>query len=220
MNGRNRPVAKPSAITAKRPGWPTRLGGAGLTVLLAACSWVPASPTLTASASAEPTASRAQPLTPSIIPTGPVQLASVERECTNDRFTIQVPAGWWYAATGPSACLYLNREPFELAGFEPTDRVAIEIRWVEGDVGTTSEIVMREELVIDGEPAVRWELVTGGQPGGVLPPDLHIYQYIVQLGPLPETGPNLLAQTMSWFEEYLENREVLDAMMATLRLSG
>lgn len=153
-------------------------------------------------------------------PVGPVRLATEETECINDRFAVHVPAAWWYAATGPSACLYLNRQPFELAGFEPTDRVAIEIRWVESDVGTTSEIVMRDELVIDGEPAVRWELVTGGQPGGVLPPDLRIYQYIVQLGPLPETGPNLLAQTMSWFEEYRENREVLDAIMTTLRLPG
>lgn len=154
------------------------------------------------------------------VPTGPVQLAADGTDCTNDVFAVQVPAGWWYAATGPSACLYFNRERFELAGFEPTDRVAIEIRWVEGDVGTTGEVVSREDLRIDGEPAVRWEIVTGGEPGGVLPPNLHVYQYIVQLGPLPEAGPNLMAQTMSWFEEYLENQTVLDAIMATLRLAA
>lgn len=152
------------------------------------------------------------------MPTGPVQLATEGTKCTNDRFTVEVPAGWWYAATGPSACLYFDREPFELAGFEPTDRTAIEIRWLEGDVGTFDEIMTREELVIDGRPAVRWELRTGGEPGGMLPPNLLITQYIVQLGPLPEAGPNIMAQTMSWFEEYLDNQKVLDAIMASFRL--
>lgn len=196
------------------------IAGFALGIVLAACSSSLSPATTRAPASDEPSALESATMSEGPAPVGPVQLATEETECTNDRFTVQVPAGWWYAASGPSACLYLNRQPFELAGFEPTDRVAIEIRWVEGDVGTTSEIVMRDELVTDGEPAVRWELITGGQPGGVLPPDLHIYQYIVQLGPLPETGPNLLAQTMSWFEEYLENQEVLDAIMGTLRLAG
>jgi hypothetical protein len=194
-----------------------RIAGMALGLVLAACTAIP-SPTPTASSRA--TESPAPTVSESAVSTGPVQLATEGIECANDRFAIHVPAGWWYAASGPSACLYFNREPFEIAGFEPTDRVAIEIRWLEGDVGTFDEIVMREDLMIDGEPAVRWELVTGGQPGGVLPPDLHIYQYIVQLGPLPETGPNLLAQTMSWFEEYLENQQVLDAIMGTLRLAG
>jgi hypothetical protein len=135
-------------------------------------------------------------------------------------FAVQSPAGWWFAATGPSACTFLNREEFGLAGPEPTDRVAVEFRWVEGDVGTTDEIISREELVIGGRPAVRWEIVSrGGGEGGVLPPNIHFYQYVVQLGPLPEAGPNLMAQTTSWFAEYEQNREVLDALMATLRLT-
>lgn len=196
-----------------------RLAALALAMTLAACGSSPP-PASTASRAAEPPESVAATMVPSASPAGPVAFAAEERECTNDVMAVRIPAGWWYAATGASACLYLNRDPFELAGFEPTDRVAIEIRWVEGDIGTTDQIRMREELTIDGEPAVRWELVTGGQPGGVLPPDLHFYQYIVQLGPLPETGPNILAQTTSWFEEYEDNRDVLDAIMATLQLAG
>ena len=190
-----------------------RIAGMALGLLLAACS---ASPSSTPTATESPAATMSE----SPVPTGPVQLATERTECANDRFTLQAPAGWWYAASGPSACLYFNREPFELAGFEPTSGVHIEIRWVEGDLGTTGEIVSRENIRIDGEPGVRWEIITGGEPGGVLPPNLHIYQYVVQLGPLPESGPNLMAQTLSWYEEYLENQEVLDAIMATLRLAG
>lgn len=195
-----------------------RLAGIALGIVLAGCSSTPSPTTVTTSP--QPTDSPAPTTSESTVPTGPVHLAADGTACTNDVFAVQVPAGWWYAATGPSACLYFNREPFELAGFEPTDRVAIEIRWVEGDVGTTGEIVSREDVRIGGEPAVRWEIITGGEPGGVLPPNLHVYQYVVQLGPLPEAGPNIMAQTMSWFDEYLENQDVLDAIMVTLRLSG
>lgn len=166
------------------------------------------------------------PLLPSPLPTattspqpaGPVALAPEDSRCQNDTFEITVPQGWWYVATGPSSCLFIHRQQFGLPGPEPSERVAIEIRVIEGDVGTTSEVMSEERLQIDGRPAVRWELVSRGSEGGVLPPNTRIYEYVVQLGPVSESGPNLVARTLSWFEEYPENREVLDAVMASLRL--
>lgn len=207
-----------------------RLAGMALAIVLAACSANSASspaptgpagsqaPTMSPSpAPTGPEESPSPAVSDSPAPTGPVRLATEGTKCTNDRFTVEVPAGWWYAASGPSACFYFNREPFELAGSEPTIDVQIEIHWIEGDVGTFYEIINRKEFVIDGRPAVRSELRTGGEPGGFLPPNLLITQYSVQLGPISETGPNLLAETRSWFEEYLDNQKVLDEIMASLR---
>jgi hypothetical protein len=142
-------------------------------------------------------------------------------ECQNDTLGIRlkVPAGWWYSS-GRSPCQFLNRERFDLAGSEPLDRVAIEIRMLPGDVGTVDAVVKEEHMEIDGRPATVWELHVQGSEGGVLPPNTRLYEYIIQLGPVSEFGPNLLASTSTLSPGYEENRLILDEVMQSLRLLG
>lgn len=185
-------------------------------VVLAACGAEPndsqsVGPSAASDGSPSPDASTSQ--SPPLVDVGPVV-------CESERLgiVIEVPDGWFHTRSGPSACQFLNPDPFDMAGPEPTGRVAIEVRLIEGDVGTTDQILSREDLQVDGKSAVRWELRTGD--GDVFPAGTLITQYVVQLGPLPEAGPNLLVQTTSVSAPYEGNRDTLDEMMTAMKLPG
>lgn len=192
-----------------------RAAGVAFAVVLTACGpFASASPSTGPSlprTSATPQASTSPPLP--LVDAGPMV-------CDSERLglMIEVPDGWFYTRFGPYACQFLNPDPFEMAGSEPNARVAIEVRLIEGDVGTTNQILSREELQLDGKSAVRWELGIG--EGDVFPPGTLITQYVVQLGPLPEAGPNLLVQTTSVSTPYESNRDTLDEVMTTMKLPG
>lgn len=195
--------------------WRRRAAGVAFAVVLTACG--PEATTSPSTVHAAPSGAASPHETgspsPPVVDVGPAA-------CENERLgiVIEVPGDWFHTRSGPSACQFLNPDPFEMAGPEPNGRVAIEVRLIEGDVGTTNQILSREDLQVDGKSAVRWELRTS--EGDVFPSGTLITQYVVQLGPLPETGPNLLVQTTSISAPYESNRDTLDEVMSTIRLPG
>ncbi|MGH2446411.1 MAG: hypothetical protein ACRDGD_10285 [Candidatus Limnocylindria bacterium] len=123
-------------------------------------------------------------------------------------FTTAFPESWWTNTrfADVPGCVYLAPTSFEIPDdpAQVPEGVAITIRRVEGDVGTTfEEITGYGTLVVDRLPAVRWEL--GGST----------YQVIVQLGGVPEFGPNLVLTTGA---DPL-HRAVLDQVVGRLRVS-
>jgi hypothetical protein len=122
---------------------------------------------------------------------------------TNAEFG-EVPPCSWFAPTE-----YETGAPGELP-----DDVAIEIKVIDGDRGYEGEVVRRDEGMIGAtQPATRVEVV---ELGGVT-----AYEYVVQLGPTLEEGPNLVARTSSEMGgDFDLNRAILDRMMSTMEFIG
>jgi hypothetical protein len=143
----------------------------------------------------------------------------VERfTCENldDGYQVDFPAAWNANAEfgGVPPCSWFAATEYEGGGpGDVPDEVAIEIFVVDGDRGYLVDITERAEGVIGAtQPAVR-VIVTDG--------DVTAYEYVVQLGPTPEEGPNLVARTTSEMGgDFDLNRAVLDRMMATMEFIG
>jgi len=115
-----------------------------------------------------------------------------------------VPPCSWFAPTE-----YETGAP----GTVPAE-VAIEIFRIDGErTYGSAEVTDREEgLVGVTQPAYRATITTD---------DEEIYEYVIQLGPTPEEGPNLVARTSSEIGGDFElNMAVLDRMMATMEFIG
>jgi len=115
-----------------------------------------------------------------------------------------VPPCSWFAPTE-----YETGAP----GTVPAE-VAIEIFRIDGErTYGSAEVTDREEgLVGVTQPAYRATITTD---------DEEIYEYVIQLGPTPEEGPNLVARTSSEMGGDFElNMAVLDRMMATMEFIG
>lgn len=89
------------------------------------------------------------------------------------------------------------------------DEIAIRIDYLEGDFGHFEEPMRREEVIVGGtQEAVRIEFEDS-------------YVYVVQLGPTPEEGPNLVARTSTEMGgDFKLNKAVLDRIMASMELLG
>jgi len=143
----------------------------------------------------------------------------VERnECQNldDGYEVDFPAEWnTNAEFGTVApCSWFAAVEYESGAPGTTpDEVAIEIFVVDGDRGYLVEIEERDEgFVGETQPAVRVRFTDG---------DEEQYEYVVQLGPTPEEGPNLIARTTSEMGGDFElNVAVLDRMMSTMEFIG
>ena len=143
-------------------------------------------------------------------------------ECTNPRdgYQLQFPDDWWTnteIARFP-ACVWFSPTFYEVVDeTERPDEIAIEILWIDGDYGWSTEEFSREDVAVGTQRGVRAEIA------GTADDDANgtTYLYVVQLGPTPEEGPNLVARTdTDMGGDYALNKAVLDRIMATIEFIG
>jgi len=224
-----------------RPHRPIAVAAPALVLMLAACTSEAspsASPTQTPSP--EPTASvtpSAQPAqTPSAeasatFPPGGFSVGSnpeadalflVRDDCQNlkDGYELQFPEDWYTNTEigNVPACSWFSPTFYEVD--DPAnvpDEIAIQVFVLQGDRGYTSEPISREEVIVGAtQTAVRIEVEgTSNSDDGTM------YEYVVQLGPTLEEGPNLVARTdTDMGGDYELNKAVLDRIMATMEFIG
>lgn len=135
--------------------------------------------------------------------------------CTNPAgFSVAFPEEWSVNGGGVlPACSWFDPEPFVVP--EASDvRTAITFSVGSDVVPAWPDEVGRSTVEIGGWEAVRVEQVT---TAGLYPAGTPIVTYAVDLG----QGQSLLAETVGLpGEDHERNVEVLDAMMASLGLSG
>ncbi len=181
---------------------------------------------------ASPTPTTASPtpdeVTPS--PSASASQPSGGQRCTNDRFgfTVAYPADWYtnaeidqeFAEPTP-ACTYFGEQPMEIgpnAGVPPTVVITF-ARWTEvPPSGESWDVIFRDETEVARMPALVIEeeqMSDAGAPFSARGD--RSYAYRVEL---PD-GTVIVAGTRSTADgDYTEHRDVLDAMMATLELTG
>lgn len=208
-------------------------------LVLAACGGADPTPlpTLapTGEPTAEPTTEPTEPATPSPTPTvtpspvtsgkpgGFAVLPNAEADelfldrdtCSNprDNYEVTFPDDWWtnteYGRN--PACVWFSQTDYEVT--DPSvvpGEIAIIIEWFPDDVGRNdADIANREDVTVGGQPASRVEW------------DDDTYWYVIQLGPTPEEGPNMLVATSAEMGgDYELNKAVMDRMMATIAFFG
>lgn len=143
-------------------------------------------------------------------------------ECTNpqDGYRLQFPDDWWTnteIARFP-ACVWFSPTFYEVVDeTQRPDEIAIELFRVDGDYGWTTEEFTREDVAVGTQRGVRAE-IAGTAEDAV---NGTTYLYVVQLGPTPEEGPNLVARTdTDMGGDYALNKAVLDRIMATIEFIG
>ena len=178
---------------------------------------------------AEPTEQPSPATTPSPVTSGPPggfavlpnaeadQLFLERDTCMNmrDNYEVTFPDDWWtnteFGNGRYPACIWFSPTYYEVTSLdEVPDEIAITITWHAADVGRTdADIVNREEVMVGGQRAMRVEW------------DDDAYWYVIQLGPTPEEGPNLLVETSTERGgDYELNKAVMDRMMATIEFFG
>lgn len=132
-------------------------------------------------------------------------------------YRLEFPDAWWTnTALGDDLlpCTYFSPTFYEIV--DPAlipDEIAIIVMRTDSDFGFHAEPISLEAgLVGRTQPAWRTEWES---------PDGTTYTYVVQLGPTPEGGPNLIIQTSEIMGgDYELNKAVLDRIMATMELVG
>lgn len=217
----------------------------GLALLLAACapgvSSASGTPGPTATATVSPTASvtpSPEPSeAPSAEPTAPDggasgfsvaphreadELFEDPDDCENleDGYRLEFPESWYRNTEigDVPACSWFSPEFFEVVDPSTTpDEIAIEIFVIDRDRGYAEEPMSSEEVIVGStQVAVRVEV-----SGTSRDADGTTYEYVVQLGPTPEEGPNLVARTdTDMGGEHELNMAVLDRIMASIEFIG
>lgn len=198
----------------------------------AAASAPTPTPEPTPTATVEPDESEAEPTTtptatvggePTVAPNPEADALFMDRdECINrqDGYLLQFPDDWWTnteIARFP-ACVWFSPTFYEVPDeTQRPEEIAIEIFWVGGDYGWSTEEFSREELAVGTQRGVRAEIAgTSDDPANGT-----TYLYVVQLGPTAEEGPNLVARTdTDMGGDYELNKAVLDRIMATIEFIG
>jgi hypothetical protein len=174
----------------------------------------------TESASAEPSASADEP--PSgftVLPNPEADSLFLDRdECENaeDGYRLEFPEEWYTNTEigDVPACSWFSPTFYEAddSGAVPPE-IAITIEILDGDRGYHDDFISNEEVVVGAtQDARRIEVESDGTT---------MYEYVVQLGPTPEEGPNLLARTdTDMGGDYELNKAVLDRIMATIEFIG
>ncbi len=146
----------------------------------------------------------------------------VRDECQSSRdgYRLEFPEDWWTntdIGKVPS-CSWFSPTFYEVPDPHVVpDEIAIEIFVVNGDRGYQRRVLSREEIIIGGTQS-GWRLEIDGTADGS---DGGSYEYVVQLGPTLEQGPNLVARTDTKMGGIFDvNRGVLDRIMATMRFFG
>ena len=104
---------------------------------------------------------------------------------------VTFPEDWWTntAIEDLPACSWFAPEFFEFESSDAVpDEVEITVEVVEGDHAPVAEPPAWETLTLLGRPANRWIVESDGE---------RRYEYVVQLGETPESGPNLVARKVS-----------------------
>lgn len=143
-------------------------------------------------------------------------------ENPDDGYRISFPDAWYsnteYDEIG--GCRFFNPGPFAVTPGEEAAGVAITVEVAPGDVGYFDHMDGLETLTVAGRPARRFEVRGAMGEGGMLPPWVRIYTYVVQLTDVPEGGLHLVIETSNGsLGDYDTNRAVLDAMVQTLELT-
>ncbi len=148
-------------------------------------------------------------------------------ECENseDGYRLQFPDAWYTNTEigDVPACSWFSPTFYEAddSGDVPAE-IAITVEYLDGDYGSFEEMVSREEVIVGSTQIanrVEWRGAEG--EGGLMPTDWRQYEYLVQLGPTEEEGPNLLVQTNTEMGgDYELNKAVLDRIMATIEFLG
>jgi hypothetical protein len=174
----------------------------------------------TESASAEPSASAGEP--PSgftVLPNPEADSLFLDRdECENaeDGYRLEFPEEWYTNTEigDVPACSWFSPTFYEAddSGAVPPE-IAITIEILDGDRGYHDDFISNEEVVVGAtQVAHRIEVESDGTT---------MYEYVVQLGPTSEEGPNLLARTdTDMGGDYELNKAVLDRIMATVEFIG
>ena len=144
-------------------------------------------------------------------------LFAQRNDCQNldDAYQVDFPGAWNTNAEfgGQPPCSWFAPTEYETGAPGTTpDEVAVEIFRIEGE-RTRGEIEVREDGFVGvTQPAYRAMITTGDETA---------YEYVVQLGPTSEEGPNLVARTSSEMGGDFElNMAVLDRMMSTMEFIG
>ena len=179
----------------------------------------------TASPSVAPSASLAAPSGDgfAVTPDPAADALFLERdECENlqDGYQLQFPDDWYTNTEirDVPACSWFAPEFYTVDDFdEIPDEIAIDISWLGGDRGYHGEILTSQDGTAGGQSASRVEVA--GTPDE--PTSGTSYEYVVQLGPTREEGPNLVARTDTTMGgDHELNKAVLDRMMATIEFVG
>ena len=118
----------------------------------------------------------------------------------------------WYTNTefrDVAACSWFSPTFYEVdSTIGLPEEIAISIEWVPDLVRWADDPLRTETGLVGGQNAVRVEF-----------PDE--YFYVIQLGPTPEEGPNLIARTAAHMGgDYELNQAVLDRLMYTIEFVG
>ncbi|MCF6744853.1 hypothetical protein E9529_11290 [Blastococcus sp. KM273128] len=148
-----------------------------------------------------------------------------ERCESPEGYAVSYPESWEVnPGTEVPACSLFSPDSFEVPPATDARVAPISVR-VEGipfdRLVTTGrgEELSREELTIDGRPAVRVERVTAGE--GLWPQGLPVTRVVVDLGADDESSRALVLNTVGLPRfDYPRNVEVLDRMVASLTLGG
>ena len=147
-------------------------------------------------------------------------------ECENaaDGYRLEFPDAWYTntAIGDVEPCSWFSPTFYEVDDpSEVPPEIAITIEYLKGDVGTTmGEAVSREFGIVGGtQTAVRVEYRPDER--SAQPADWRAYEYVIQLGPTEEEGPNLVLRTATDMGgDYDLNKAVLDRIVATLEFVG
>ncbi len=141
--------------------------------------------------------------------------------CDADRYQVAYPAGWsTNAGTVVPACRFFNPEPFTVPPATEFFDVAVVFdveavpfpSLVEGVGGVEEEVIARSDVTISGHPGLRVEARATGS--SLVPSGTPSLRYLVDLD-----GATLVTATYGLpGSDHIRNREVLEAMMASLEL--
>lgn len=172
--------------------------------------------TVTPAATATPTASATQTTGGALLPAENAEADALflqRDECQNlrDGYQLIFPDAWYTNTEfrDVAACSWFSPTFYEVDDSgEVPEEIAITIEWVPGDFGWTEEPIRHESGTVSGQNAVRVEFDDA-------------YLYVIQLGPTPEEGPNLVARTArDMGGDYELNKAVLDRLMVTIEFIG
>ena len=148
-------------------------------------------------------------------------LFAIRDICRNPRdgYELEFPEDWYTNTEirDVPACSWFSPTFYTVDSSEVPDEIAIEIFWIPGGREQIGEILTSDEGLVGGQPAVRLE-ISGTADGD---PEGRSYEYVIQLGPTPEEGPNLVARTdTDMGGDHELNRAVLDRLIATIAFVG
>ena len=175
-----------------------------------------AKPTQAPTATAEPTPSPPEASDGSFEPAANAEadaLFLARDECQNLRDGYQlIYPDEWYTNTefrDVAACSWFSPTTYEVDDFPALpEEIAISIEWAADRVSWADNPIRVLTGTVGGQNAVRVEFEDE-------------YFYVVQLGPSPEEGPNLIARTAAHMGGDFElNKAVLDRLMLTIEFIG